>query len=777
MLLASDLSLDFWGYALSAAVYLYNRTPTSALNGKTPYESYHGTPPSLDHLRPWGCSAWLSLPREGSYRTTKLDARAVEARFVGYPPDRKGWLFWVPEWRSVVAWWEVERWEETRMGHGGERGRDLEDLGGFEDVFGEDGGAQEAGELLEGEQGMALGGVPQAEADGSDSGADDVEVVPDTSADTSGLSGAQPSAPAQALPSPPSPPPPPPPAALPPAPDPILPPAPRRSGRLAGDAPSHFVPIDGAPEASSIPSRTPSPTASPLSLATLDVDLDRDDSAIVAASFDGDAPLSRATIEHALATSPAWTGSLDQPTFNQAMSGPDADKWLAACEVELSAFDATGTWERDLVELPAGRKSIAVKWVLLIKRDTEGRVIKYKARLVARGDMQVDGIDYDETHSSTVRLTTVRLVFALLSAHPHWRWAQFDISNAYLLGHLTNEIYIRQPPGFIDPDRPKVVRRLKKALYGLRQGGREWQKVLRGALEGMGFKCVESDHGLYVRRRGDRVLIVPTHVDDGTVDLDQRHYAQSVLDRFFPQGLSPVTTPLDSSYADVAAATEEERHHCPYRELLGALIYLSACTRPDLAFALSLASRFASCPARRHWSLLTHVCRYLTGTTHLGLRYVPPSTPFSSDLLTAWSDADHGADKDTHRSVSGYVFGFGDDSLRSTAVSWLSRRQKSVSTSTVQAEYVALSEASREALWLRQVLRELGYPTPRPTLIRGDNAGSLVLASHPTSHSRTKHIAIHYHFTRSWLTTGPSSSSGYRLPTWSLTFSRRASLR
>ncbi|GAA5875049.1 hypothetical protein JCM1840_001750 [Sporobolomyces johnsonii] len=235
---------------------------------------------------------------------------------------------------------------------------------------------------------------------------------------------------------------------------------------------------------------------------------------------------------------------------------------------------------------------------------------------------------------------------------------------------------------------------------------------------------------------------------DGTVELDQCHYAQSILDRFFPKGLSPVVTPLDSSYSDITAATEEECHDCPCRELLGALIYLSACTRPDLSFALSLASRFGLCPGKCHWSLLTHVCRYLAGTTSLGLRYTPSSAPFSADLLTAWSDADHGADKDTRRSVSGYVFGIGDDSLRSTAVSWLSRRQKSVSTSTVQAEYMGLSEAVREALWLRQVLRELGYPTPRPTLIRGDNQGSLLLASHPTSHSRTKHIAIHYHFTR-----------------------------
>ncbi|GAA5982777.1 hypothetical protein JCM11641_007785, partial [Rhodosporidiobolus odoratus] len=437
-----------------------------------------------------------------------------------------------------------------------------------------------------------------------------------------------------------------------------------------------------------------------------------------------------------------------------------------------------------------GRRAISVKWVLLIKRDADGKIIKYKARLVARGDQQVSGLDYDETFSSTVRLATVRLVFALLAANPHWSYRQFDISNAYLLGVLDQEIYLKQPPGFADPNRPNAVRRLRKALYGLKQGGREWQMVLRGALEQLGFERCESDHGLYVRRKEGKVVIVPTHVDDGnvvgdddlgkvmeelserlegklkevetglflgmrvkrmedgSVELDQGHYTRSVLDRFFPDGLSPIATPLESDYSSISPASEDERCSRPYRELLGALVYLSACTRPDLAFSLSFASRFAACPAERHWNLLTRICRYLSGTSHLGLRYCTPQSPFTASLLSAHCDADHAGDRETRRSVSGYVFCIGDDSLRATAISWLSRRQRSVAISSTEAEYMALSEAAREALWLRALLTDLGYPPSSPTLIRGDNSGSLLLASHPTSHSRTKHISVHYHFTR-----------------------------
>ncbi|GAA5978434.1 hypothetical protein JCM11641_007945, partial [Rhodosporidiobolus odoratus] len=352
------------------------------------------------------------------------------------------------------------------------------------------------------------------------------------------------------------------------------------------------------------------------------------------------------------------------------------------------------------------------------------------------------------------------------------------------------------PPGFVDSARPSAVRRLRKALYGLRQGGREWQKVLRNALESLGFRRSDADHGLYVRKKDGKTAIIPTHVDDGLligdddlnaildslseklegklkkvdtglflgmrvrrlkdggVELDQSHYAKSVLERFFPDGLTSRTTPLDSDYSSISPAAEDERFDCPYRELLGALVYLSSCTRPDLAFALSFASRFSACPAERHWSILVRICRFLSGTSSVGLRYSPAPSGFSADLLSGWSDSDHAGDRDTRRSVSGYVYGIGWDSLWSTAVAWMSRRQKSVAISSTEAEYVALSEAAREALWLRALLLDLDYPPSSPTLVQGDNSGSLLLASHPTSHSRTKHIGVHYHFTRELVENG-----------------------
>ncbi|GAA5972441.1 hypothetical protein JCM11641_001850 [Rhodosporidiobolus odoratus] len=320
-----------------------------------------------------------------------------------------------------------------------------------------------------------------------------------------------------------------------------------------------------------------------------------------------------------------------------------------------------------------------------------------------------------------------------------------------ITSHLDHEIYIRQAPGFINSNRPTAVGRLRKALYGLKQGGREWQKVLREALEKVGFRRTDVDHGLYVRRREGKVVMIPTHVDDGLLvgndDLDavldeisghlegklkkvetglflgmqiirgtnnsisllQSHYTRSALNQFFPNGLSTAKTPLQSAYSSIIVATEEERRSCPYRELLGVLVHLSACTRPDTTFALSFASSFYSCPAKRHWQLPVHICRYLAGTADLGRKYNAFSRPFTASDVTCWLDADHGADKDTCRSVLGY------EALLAVAISWLSRRQAMVSISSTDAEHITLSEAAREMIWLRQLQRELGYETSAPS--------------------------------------------------------------
>ncbi|GAA5984739.1 hypothetical protein JCM11641_002168 [Rhodosporidiobolus odoratus] len=747
----SGLPTSFWIHALYSANHVRNLSPTVSLPSSiSPSHAYHSSVPDLSHLRAWGCVAHLYV--DGPKRSGKVEPRSIRARFVGSPnspspspqfpaakppseaaiptPSTQSSETPVPTQNQLHVPPAVSPTSSPAQPTPSRRSRRLEKLGP--------------------EIRVPLDGAPSPSP--SPPSAETPSIALSTFSPDSGLSNPTSDSKATTNPSP----------------------SRLLARKVAG-------------------SRIPYPKARPdrgeLAFAVLDPDLDSDPSACEYLVF------SLTPEEAAFAVGGEW-GNIDHPTIKQAMARPDWEKFRLALEVELAVLDAMktvkGGMKEGLMDLPAGKKAIPLKWVLVIKRDGEGRIIKYKARLVARGDRQVDGVDYDETHSSTVRLTTVRLIYALLARHPNWGLLQIDVTSAYLHGLLDHEIYIQQPPGFENPNFPQRVLRLQRALYGLKQGGREWQKVFREELEKLGFKRCEADHGLYVRKREGKVALVPTHVDDGLmvgdddlegildelneafegkvkradvglflgmrvkrkedggVAIDQGHYAASVLERFGLDKLNTASTPIDYSSPLPSPATKDERVNVPYRELLGALVWLSCCTRPDIAFAVSVASRFSSCPADRHWTMLKRICRYISGTLNHGLLYVPSSsnTPFSPSHLSGWSDSDHAADMETRRSVSWFVFCIGDDYFVFTAISWNARRQRSVAISSTEAEYMALSEAAREAIWLRELLTEMGFPPTAATLIRGDNSGALLLANHPAAHGRTKHIAVHYHFTR-----------------------------
>ncbi|KAK4691687.1 hypothetical protein P7C70_g9295, partial [Phenoliferia sp. Uapishka_3] len=493
-----------------------------------------------------------------------------------------------------------------------------------------------------------------------------------------------------------------------------------------------------------------------------------------------------------LSAHPVWNGGVDEPTFLQAMNGPDASEWKAAIEKERAMLKAMGTWDRALVSLPAGRKALMTKWVLLIKRDDEGNVVKYKARLVARGDMQTPGVDYVDTYAPTVRLASIRAIYAL-AAEWNLELRQFDVSSAYLHGILQEEVYLRQAAGFVDPDRPHLVHRLRKSLYGLCQAGHEWNRLLHATLVEFGFVRTESDHGVYTYASNGEKCILAIHVDDGliatqsmvfverfyaflrtkfeiqdlgdvelfcgvrvrrdrasrTLTIDQRGLTRAYVERFIGSTHSrPVASPCDTKVSLVTATPAERAQlgdDSLYSEAVGALLWLSLSTRPDIAFAVSLVARFTACPGTSHWTAVKRIFRYLQATPNYGLRY--SGHEGENGRLKAMCDADLGGDKDSRKSMSAYVF-----TMCGAAIDWLSRLQKSVACSTVEAEYMSLSLCARNAVWLRNLLAELGFPQDGPTLLRGDNEGSLTLAVHPSQHQRTKHIDIHYHNTRNLIT-------------------------
>ncbi|GAA5982386.1 hypothetical protein JCM11641_006966 [Rhodosporidiobolus odoratus] len=667
----SGLPLSFWIHALYSAAHVHNLSPTVSLpNSISPSHTYNATVPDLSHLRAWGCVGHLYV--DGLIWGAKVVPRSVCGRFIGYVEGMKGWKFWVPEWKKTVMAWPVN-WFEKEYGKVRTESEDREGKGWLEDML------AKADEVDEGRRLPEYGGVKVKAP--THLNEDLIIPTPPTSNPLLLLHLHPPLLPID----------------LPPPRNrtllPLLiylPPSlkilPRQHPRSVAPADRtslpqkyefhstahplnhqfpttntpHLLPKNLLPNSLSLHFTLiralggarhsfpkPKPEKGELAFAVLDPDLDTDPDALK--HF----PFLLSPEEAAFAVNGEW-GNIDHPTIKQAMARPDWAKFRLALEVELAVLYAmktvVGGMKDGLMDLPAGKKAIPLKWVLVIKRDGEGRIVKYKARLVARGDRQVGGVDYDKTHSSTVRLTTVRLIYALLARHPHWRLLHFDVTSAYLHGILDHEIYIQQPPGFENPDFPRRVFRLQRALYGLKQGGREWQKVFREELEKLGFKRCAADHGLYVREREGKVVMVPTHVDDGLivgdddlggildeqnqafegkvkreddglflgmrvkrkkdggVAIDQGHYAAAVLERFGLDNLDPVSTPIDYSAPLPSPASKDERVDIPYRELLGALVWLSCCTRPDLAFAVSVASRFSSCPAERHWAVLKRIC-------------------------------------------------------------------------------------------------------------------------------------------------------------------------
>ena len=578
----------------------------------------------------------------------------------------------------------------------------------------------------------------------------------------------------------------------------------RRSGRLArpGETPKHFVPLEGAPTARQATAqlseeadfsfaaglrcvaenrRANQPL---LAGAALDIDLsDEDPDVSIAATLEIDESGSFQAF-------PVAASDPDSPSIKQALASEDRPAWIAAINVELEAFAQRGVWDEELVERPHDARAIPLKWVLLIKRDEHGNIIKYKARLVARGDLQREGIDYGEVFSSTIRFSTILTLLALATTE-RWDVRRFDVTAAFLHGHLDEKhpIYVKQVPGFELADRPHLVRRLRRSLYGLRQAGRKWNEKFVSKLQGLGFAQSKADPSLFVRRRNGKIAIVPIHVDDGlvlgdddlgkviedlsaslddsvkeeeptlflgvrirrrqdgSIALDQRHYVEKIMDRFGFEGVTnrPLDTPA-SLTADLRPRdADEPRCAEKYRELLGALLYLAICTRPDISYAVSVASRFAADPAQRHWIQLKRILRYVASTKSDGLIYQPtgPRT------LTGFTDSDHAADPHTRRSVSGWVF-----TLAGAAIDWQSKRQAVVSISSTEAEYYAFSSAVREAVWLRALMTDIGFPPSGPTLLRADNRSMILLADHPNSHQRTKHFAVHAAFSREKVASG-----------------------
>ncbi|KAJ9557089.1 hypothetical protein OSB04_011703 [Centaurea solstitialis] len=433
--------------------------------------------------------------------------------------------------------------------------------------------------------------------------------------------------------------------------------------------------------------------------------------------------------------------------------------WVSAMQEELAEFIRNNVWL--LVPRPRKRTIIGSKWIFRNKLDEVGTIIRNKARLVAQGYRQEEGIDYDETFAPVARLEAIRL-FLAFAAHMNFK-----------------------PPGFVDPKFADHVYKLNKALYGLKQAHGAWYDTLSTFLLSKGFERGKIDSTLFLKKYPKHILLVQIYVDDiifGSINpklcekfellmkteykmsmmgeltyflglqikqsekgifINQGKYVLDMLKKFDLTSCTPMKTPMAPPLSLDKDSKGKPVHVTLYRGMIGSLLYLTA-SRPDIMYSTCLCARYQAEPKESHLTAEKRIFRYLKGTPNLGLWY----SKDSGFDLTAYSDSDFVGCKIDRKSTTG-----GCHLLGGKLVSWTSKKQNSVSTSTAEAEYVAAGICCDQVLWLRNQLQDYDIQLSKIPIYR-DNTSAIAIANNPVLHSKTKHIEVRYHFIRDHVMNG-----------------------
>jgi Reverse transcriptase (RNA-dependent DNA polymerase) len=483
---------------------------------------------------------------------------------------------------------------------------------------------------------------------------------------------------------------------------------------------------------------------------------------------------------------------IEPQTLRQANNSNAAAEWREARQVEYDRLMQMGTWK--LVEPPPGANILGCKWVFKHKFKPDGSLERYKARLVAQGFGQIEGIDFDETFAPTAGRPTVRAFLAKVcndDLHLH----QLDVTTAFLYGEVDKEIYMRQPPEI--SDGTSRVCKLVRSIYGLKQAPRIWSELLEQALVKLGFVKSTLDPSLYILYKDGQSLYLLDFVDDmllatsslGLLSfvkqalmtefkitdlgeaqryvgiyihrdrpnremwLHQAPFCLAMAERFgchmgpFPDHPMTSTFVLDEPW-EMGHKGEGKKKGEPtlfppstepvmdpqgikeYQQIIGSLNYVTTTTRPDVGNAVAKLSRVMARPKARHFDAAKRVVGYLAGTSDWAIHFEAQAQP----LLECFVDANYGGDP-SHKSFTGLVL-----KLCGGPIHWAARKQDRISTSTCDAEAQACMTAVQYVENVRDLLSELGMIQAHPTPLYNDNSATITLCRDAKAHKRSVHL-------------------------------------
>ena len=692
MISRSKLPGFLWGEALKTANYILNRVPTKAVK-VTPFEAWTGRKPSFEHFHIWGCKA------EGRFynpNEKKLDARTSTCYFVGYSEKSKGFKFYCPQFHSRILETHNAIFIEDQ---------DVADLATNEFVFEE---LEQIEATFPTSSYREIPIFPQIQIPMED---DDTSMAETTLQDESVDHND----------------------------------ATNNEGQLQDHQSQQQILRQS--------SRIRKPTIS------------NDYVYLQESEFD--------------------SGDINDPlSYSQAMSSPQAALWKKAMEEELESMSKNNVWT--LVELGSNTKLIGSKWVYKTKRDAQGRIERYKARLVAKGFTQREGIDFSDTFSPVSSKDSMRVIMAL-SAHFDLELHQMDVKTAFLNGELEEDIFMSQPTGFIERGKNNLICKLNKSIYGLKQASRQWFLKFDKVVTAHGFIENKLDDCIYLRVKGSKFIFLVLYVDDILIassdmqllqetkallslnfemkDLGEAHYVlgieitrdrvkkllgisqkgyiERVLARFNMEDCNCADVPVnkgDKFSREQCPRNELEKRKMdskPYASLVGSLMYANICTRPDLAFIVGLLGRFQSNPGEAHWVAAKKVLRYLQRTKSYMLVYGRENAL----EIVGYTDSDFAGDLDERKSTGGYIF-----KLNGGAVSWKSAKQTIVSTSTMEAEFVACFEGMKQAVWLRNFIGDLKVvdSVQRPIKMFCDNSAAVFFSKNNKRTSASRLLDVKF---------------------------------